>query len=123
MFCADPFRKHKHKETQFVQKVPEDLVKKVNNPMITEDTYLCLNCRKALKKNPLALSSVAAQQNTGDETESVYVSSSEAASAPASDNTSLEEIVMGAEATEKVQDVLRALDQSPMRLSKCNVCI
>lgn len=120
LFCANLFKNHKRRVTKFVRKVPQHLVKVVNNPLITEKTSLCLNCRKRLKKHPHDLSLMAVQGSARDVTESENVSSSEPESVPASHNTSLEEIVIEDEATEKVKDVLTALDQSPVRLSKCN---
>ena len=56
LFCDDPFKKHRYREQRTVQKVPQDVVRLANNPLITEETPICLNCRKTLVMDPLGIS-------------------------------------------------------------------
>ena len=100
-----------------VQKVSKDAVQLADNPSVTEGTHLCLDCRKMLK-NPQSLFHAGTAETTEEQINLQSVNSPELTSNQTSHNTSTEEIVLAAEATETVGEVLAALGHSPMRLSK-----
>ena len=117
MYCADPFEVHKRKVLKPVRKVSKDVVQLGKHHFLTEGTPLCLRCSKMLK-NPQSLGNIETHENTEDQMDRASVSTQDFTPNPTSHNTSTEEIVLGAEATKTVGEVLAALGQSPMRSSK-----
>lgn len=125
-YCYDPYKVHKTKVTRTVQSVSRDFAEAVGKPQI-QDSHICLSCRKRLlEPDRKPLEHEASDQGiSGEGVEGVIEpsqpassSSSEKTAEPSSLDTTLEEIVSGADAAVTVSDVMSVLDQTPVRSSK-----
>ena len=131
VFCTDPFEIHTRKVYKTVQKIQESLARTVNNPEIRKGTPVCLSCCKRLAKKPFTIppaettapleETLAAGPSTLHSAQYSSSSLSEVTSNQTSLNTSIEEDVIRTQAAETVGEALTALDQTPIRSSKCSI--